>query len=70
MDFLEKYCKKYGKMNKGGLSNIDTASKVLLHDWLKGKIPFFIEPPVIQDLPQNTPSHENTPVSASHLPDV
>ena len=44
-EFLEKYCRKYGKIGKGGTSNVSLASKILLHDWLRGKIPFCAEPP-------------------------
>lgn len=44
-DFLEKYCRKYGKIGKGGVLNTSIASKVLLHDWIRGKIPFYVGPP-------------------------
>lgn len=50
LDFLEKYCMKFGKLSKGGVFNIDVASKILLHDWIRGKIPYYVEPP---------PSEEN-----------
>lgn len=46
LEFLECYCKRYGKLSKGGNLNTDIACKILLHDWIKGKIPFYVKPPV------------------------
>lgn len=48
LDFLEKYCKKYGKILRGGVPNTALASKVLLHDWLRGRIPYYAEPPILE----------------------
>lgn len=49
LDFLEKYCRKFGKLLKGGACNIDIASKLLLHDWIRGKIPYYVEPPPAEE---------------------
>lgn len=48
-DFLEKLAKRTGKLLKGGYPDIHTVAKMILNDWQRGKIPFFIKPPLIED---------------------
>ncbi|CAD5179626.1 unnamed protein product [Musa acuminata subsp. malaccensis] len=44
-DFLVQLCKSTGKLLKGGEPDLMTAAKMILHDWQRGKIPFFVPPP-------------------------
>ena len=44
-DFLEKVAQKYGKLLKGGEPDVNTVAKMILNDWQRGKIPFFVPPP-------------------------
>ncbi|GAB4854028.1 Nuclear/nucleolar GTPase 2 [Ancistrocladus abbreviatus] len=44
-DFLLKLCRSTGKLLKGGEPDMMTAAKMVLHDWQRGKIPFFVPPP-------------------------
>ncbi|CAM8999559.1 unnamed protein product [Rhodiola kirilowii] len=44
-DFLVQLCKMSGKLLKGGEPDLMTAGKMILHDWQRGKIPFFVPPP-------------------------
>ncbi|XP_062169209.1 nuclear/nucleolar GTPase 2 [Alnus glutinosa] len=44
-DFLVQLCKLTGKLLKGGEPDLMTAGKMILHDWQRGKIPFFVPPP-------------------------
>ncbi|KAJ7948632.1 Nuclear/nucleolar GTPase 2 [Quillaja saponaria] len=44
-DFLVQLCKLTGKLYKGGEPDLMTAAKMVLHDWQRGKIPFFVPPP-------------------------
>ncbi|KAK4484890.1 hypothetical protein RD792_007491 [Penstemon davidsonii] len=44
-DFLVQLCKSSGKLLKGGEPDYTTAAKMILHDWQRGKIPFFVPPP-------------------------
>ncbi|BBH01817.1 GTP-binding family protein, partial [Prunus dulcis] len=44
-DFLCQLCKLSGKLLKGGEPDLMTAAKMVLHDWQRGKIPFFVTPP-------------------------
>ncbi|XP_040989206.1 nuclear/nucleolar GTPase 2-like isoform X1 [Juglans microcarpa x Juglans regia] len=44
-DFLLQLCKLTGKLLKGGEPDLTTVAKMVLHDWQRGKIPFFVPPP-------------------------
>jgi nuclear GTP-binding protein len=44
-DFLTQLCRITGKLLKGGEPDLKTAAKMVLHDWVRGRIPFFIPPP-------------------------
>ncbi|XP_065862121.1 nuclear/nucleolar GTPase 2-like [Euphorbia lathyris] len=48
-DFLFQLCKLSGKLLKGGEADLMTAAKMVLHDWQRGKIPFFVPPPRQED---------------------
>ncbi|CAG8771297.1 6253_t:CDS:2, partial [Racocetra persica] len=41
--------KKCGKLLKKGEPDISTVSKMVLNDWLRGKIPYFTPPPENDD---------------------
>ncbi|KAM3850390.1 nucleolar GTP-binding protein 2-like [Diretmus argenteus] len=44
-DFLEKLAFRMGKLLKGGEPDLPTVSKMVLNDWQRGRIPFFVKPP-------------------------
>ncbi|KAG7475465.1 nucleolar GTP-binding protein 2 [Solea senegalensis] len=44
-DFLEKMALRCGKLLKGGEPDLSTVSKMVLNDWQRGRIPFFVKPP-------------------------
>lgn len=44
-DFLAKLAIKSGKLLRGGEPDCQTVAKMILNDWLRGKIPFFVAPP-------------------------
>ncbi|XP_034553369.1 nucleolar GTP-binding protein 2 [Notolabrus celidotus] len=44
-DFLEKLAMRSGKLLKGGEPDLSTVSKMVLNDWQRGRIPFFVKPP-------------------------
>ncbi|XWS11058.1 hypothetical protein CRYUN_Cryun38cG0051000 [Craigia yunnanensis] len=44
-DFLVQLCQSTGKLLKGGEPDLTTGAKMILHDWQRGKIPFFVAPP-------------------------
>ncbi|XP_060113516.1 nucleolar GTP-binding protein 2 [Heteronotia binoei] len=53
-DFLEKLAAKTGKLLKGGEPDVSTVSKMVLNDWQRGRIPFFVKPPNMEQGPQPT----------------
>ncbi|KAJ3075304.1 GTPase required for pre-60S ribosomal subunit nuclear export and maturation [Quaeritorhiza haematococci] len=49
VDFLNQVARNTGKLLKGGEPDHGTVSKMILNDWLRGKIPFFTLPPADAD---------------------
>ncbi|XP_035862044.1 nucleolar GTP-binding protein 2 isoform X1 [Sander lucioperca] len=47
-DFLEKMAFRTGKLLKGGEPDLSTVSKMVLNDWQRGRIPFFVKPPGLE----------------------
>ncbi|XP_072103071.1 nucleolar GTP-binding protein 2 [Mobula birostris] len=45
VDFLEKLAFRTGKLLKGGEPDIQTVAKMVLNDWQRGRIPFYVKPP-------------------------
>ncbi|EFN54955.1 hypothetical protein CHLNCDRAFT_134718 [Chlorella variabilis] len=44
-DFLGQVARQTGKLGKGGEPDLNTAARMVLYDWQRGKIPFFTLPP-------------------------
>ena len=44
-DFLDLVARKKGRLLKGGEPDIKTTAKLVLIDWQRGEIPFFVPPP-------------------------
>jgi len=44
-DFLDQLCRKTGRLLKGGEPDINTASKMILSDFQRGRLPYFVAPP-------------------------
>ncbi|NXL13801.1 NOG2 protein, partial [Setophaga kirtlandii] len=49
-DFLEKLAARTGKLLKGGEPDLQTVSKMVLNDWQRGRIPFFVMPPMAEPM--------------------
>jgi len=64
IDFLEQLAKKCGRLGKGGEPDLNAVSKIVLNDWNRGKLPFFVPPPgcSFEPKPDNI---EDEPVSES-----
>jgi len=54
LDFLEKLCKRTGKLLKGGEPDVKSVSKMVLNDWQRGKLPYFVPPPGCNLQPKQT----------------
>merc|ERR1712232_1311179 len=44
-DFLGILGAKMGKLRPGGEPEIEICARIVLHDWQRGRIPFFVQPP-------------------------
>ena len=44
-EVLDKLARKKGRLLKGGEPDLDGVAKILLSDWVRGKIPYFVPPP-------------------------
>ncbi|OMJ91168.1 hypothetical protein SteCoe_6336 [Stentor coeruleus] len=44
-NFLGNLARKRGKLKKGGIADLDAAGKIVLNDWVAGKIEYYVPPP-------------------------
>ncbi|XP_008149365.2 nucleolar GTP-binding protein 2 [Eptesicus fuscus] len=63
-DFLEKLAFRTGKLLKGGEPDLQTVGKMVLNDWQRGRIPFFVKPPNA-DPPEEPSTAPQLPSSSS-----
>jgi ribosome biogenesis GTPase A len=54
-DFLSQIAQSMGKLTKGGEADMNTAAKMVLLDWQRGKLPFYSVP---AGYPKEPPSRE------------
>ncbi|XP_030828233.1 guanine nucleotide-binding protein-like NSN1 isoform X1 [Strongylocentrotus purpuratus] len=52
-DFLSLLARRYGKLKKGGLVDVEGAAKIILQDWNTGKITYYTHPPEQHSLPSH-----------------
>ncbi len=65
-DFLTKLAQASGKLMRGGEPDLNTAAKMVLYDWQRGKIPFFRLPPdYLPDPPALPAAGRDADVAAS-----
>jgi nuclear GTP-binding protein len=44
-DFLDTLARAKGRLLKGGEPDVEGAAKIVLSDWVRGRIPYFVTPP-------------------------
>lgn len=49
ISFLELIARKGGRLLKGGEPDVDGAAKMVLNDFMRGKIPWFTPPPALPE---------------------
>ncbi|KAI8828006.1 NUC091 domain-containing protein [Chytriomyces cf. hyalinus JEL632] len=49
IDFLTQIAKRSGRLLKMGEPDVGTVAKMILNDWLRGKIPYYTTPPQVED---------------------
>eukprot|EP01059_Diplonema_ambulator_P031845 TRINITY_DN598_c0_g14_i1.p1 TRINITY_DN598_c0_g14~~TRINITY_DN598_c0_g14_i1.p1 ORF type:complete len:654 (+),score=245.27 TRINITY_DN598_c0_g14_i1:60-2021(+) len=57
-EFLLKIATNRGKLLRGGVADTDAAARMVLHDWIRGRLPWFNAPPF--DSNQQFRDHQNT----------
>ncbi|KAL2717896.1 hypothetical protein V1478_011772 [Vespula squamosa] len=64
IDFLEKLAYKSGKLLKKGEPDITITARMVLNDWQRGKLPFYVAPSGFEEpLPKSaTTEEENVPI--------
>lgn len=59
MDFLEKFAVRSGKLLKKGEPDVAIVARMVLNDWQRGKLPFYVCPPGFEQ-PLITENNETT----------
>lgn len=60
MEFLEKLAYKSGKLLKKGEPDVGIVARIVLNDWQRGKLPFYVCPPGFEHVPKT--QQENTKI--------
>ncbi|KAJ2011119.1 GTPase required for pre-60S ribosomal subunit nuclear export and maturation, partial [Coemansia sp. S85] len=66
-DFLTELAKATGKLNKGGEPDLHVVSKMVVNDWVRGRLPHYRAPPEFSEplARSQTPASGDAPESAS-----
>jgi nuclear GTP-binding protein len=44
-EFMDKMARMKGRLLKGGEPDLESVAKIILSDWVRGRIPYFVPPP-------------------------
>ncbi|KAF7977999.1 hypothetical protein HWV62_1849 [Athelia sp. TMB] len=44
-EFMDKLARMKGRLLKGGEPDLEAVAKIILSDWVRGRVPFFVPPP-------------------------
>ncbi|KAL0280595.1 UNVERIFIED_CONTAM: hypothetical protein PYX00_001844 [Menopon gallinae] len=47
-EFLLALAKRYGRYKRGGVADLNAAAKILVDDWNRGKISYYVQPPEVE----------------------
>lgn len=50
IDFLEQLARRMGKLTKGGHADINTTARMVLNDWQRGRLPYYVKPPTNEQM--------------------
>jgi len=65
--FLTQFAIKSGKLLKKGEPDLETVSKMMLNDWIRGKIPYFVQPPDVTIDNPNDPKESKIKVPEQNI---
>ncbi|KAF2476793.1 nucleolar GTP-binding protein, partial [Lindgomyces ingoldianus] len=54
--FLELLARKQGRLLKGGEPDLDGCAKIVINDWIRGKLPWFTPPPMKEGAEEGGPA--------------
>ncbi|CAK9807001.1 Nucleolar GTP-binding protein 2 [Anthophora quadrimaculata] len=66
IDFLEKLAHKSGKLLKKGEPDITIMSRMILNDWQRGKLPFYVPPPGFEEPLTKAATIDELPIENIH----
>jgi len=69
-DFLKLVAKRFGKLKKGGEAHSDVVAKIILQDWQRGKIPYYVPPPRAPGEPKLDDNMDNQKVLEELQPEA
>ncbi|CAL7948193.1 unnamed protein product [Xylocopa violacea] len=67
IDFLEKLARRSGKLFKKGEPDIATVSRMVLNDWQRGKLPFYVSPPGFEEPLTKTTAANELPIENNNI---
>ena len=67
IDFLEQMAKKAGRLLKGGEPDVNAVAKMVLMDWQRGKLPYFVPPIGCMKMP--TENDQNADDTTDEVPE-
>ena len=67
-EFLEKLARKGGRLLKGGEADMDGVAKMVLNDFLRGKIPWFTPPPANPNAEKGATGVDGREVKLGEMP--
>ena len=63
-EFLELLARKGGRLLKGGEADVDGVARIVLNDFLRGKLPWFTEPPMVEGAEAESTTKDENPVES------
>ncbi|EFN78709.1 nucleolar GTP-binding protein 2 [Harpegnathos saltator] len=67
IDFLEKLARRSGKLLKKGEPDITIAARMVLNDWQRGKLPFYVLPVGFEEPLSKQPVIDNTAIEQDKI---
>ncbi|EFC44869.1 predicted protein [Naegleria gruberi] len=58
-DFLTQLAYRSGRLGKGGIPDVQSVAKKIVHDWQRGRLPWFIIPPFEDDIEKTEMRNED-----------
>lgn len=65
--FLDAIARKSGRLLRGGEADRETVAKMVLNDWIRGNIPYFVRPPDSTNFLKKSETNKKENVSAGRV---